>query len=280
MSAVTLPTDANFTVGTSAEVVADSLSPTGVRLTTVDVTLHRYVLAELNTHRALSRNSASSRAVPIAKKVARVSDWPALPVRWGTAQPGMQSGPPLTGDDADHARRVWLQARDAAVEAAQQLADLGVHKEVTNRLLEPFEWHRVIVTATDWWGFFAQRRHRDAQPEIRAAADAIYQAIGASTPRSVPAGGWHLPLVDPTEAAELGQADACRVSAARCARTSYLTHRGVRDWHADLDLYQRLATADPPHASPLEHVATPHHGDTAGNFHGWAQLRHQVFPDW
>jgi thymidylate synthase ThyX len=264
----------------SARIVADSVSPAGVRLVTVEAHIHRFVLAELNTHRALSRNSASSRARPVSKVLADVVDDPAFPVEWGRNQSGMQAHERVSDDAAARADEVWLAARDAAVAHAQQLADIGVHKQLVNRVLEPFLWHVVVVSATEWDNFFAQRCHPDAQPEIRVAAEAMRDAIAASTPTPVANGGWHLPYLRPGELDELDAAGhdveiAKRISVARCARVSYLTQDGVRDWSKDLDLYDRLTTQQPPHASPLEHVATPDaHG--TGNFRGWQQLRHVV----
>jgi thymidylate synthase ThyX len=259
----------------TASVVLDSLSPAGVRLTTIEVTLHRFVLAELNTHRVLSRNSASSRAIPTAKQVRRLVDDPALPVEFGTNQRGMQAGESLTGEDHDAALAVWLDARDHAVEAAERLFELGVHKQVVNRILEPFMWHTVILSGTDWDGFWQQRCSPLAQPEIRVAAEAMRAAFDASQPTPLADGDWHTPYVRDDEAdldVELRQ----RISAARCARVSYLTHDGRRDLAADEELYERLVTADPPHSSPLEHLATPADDPVPGNYSGWRQLRHTV----
>jgi thymidylate synthase ThyX len=238
------------------------------------------VLAELNTHRALSRNSASSRARPVAKVIADVVEDPAMPLEWGRNQSGMQARERIDDAHAAQADDVWISARDAAVAHAQQLVELGVHKQLVNRVLEPFLWHVVVVSATEWDNFFAQRCHPDAQPEIRGAAEAMRDAIAASTPAEVREGGWHLPYLREGELDELLAAGhdldvAKRISVARCARVSYLTQDGVRDWSKDLELYDRLTTQQPPHASPLEHVATPD-GTGTGNFRGWQQLRHLV----
>ena len=134
----------------------------------------------------------------------------------------------------------------------------------------------VIVSSTDWDGFWEQRCSPLAQPEIRVAAEAMRAVFDASEPAEVGIGGWHLPYVDAERDADLDDEQRTRVSAARCARVSYLTHDGVRDVAKDLELYDRLVTARPPHWSPLEHVATPAAPDAAvpGNFRGWQQLRH------
>jgi thymidylate synthase ThyX len=271
----TEPTAAPSPSEPRATVVLDSVAPDGARLTTVEVTLHRFVLAELNTHRVMSRNSASSRAIPTAKQIRRLVEDPALPAEFGTNQRGMQAAEPLAGEAHDAALAVWLEARDHAVEAAERLFELGVHKQVVNRLLEPFMWHTVIVSATDWDGFWTQRCSPLAQPEIRLAAEAMRAAYDASTPTPLTPGEWHTPYVRPDED-HLDLETRKRISAARCARVSYLTHDGRRDVAADEELFERLVTADPPHWSPLEHVATPADGEVPGNLRGWAQLRHAV----
>ncbi|MFA9444699.1 FAD-dependent thymidylate synthase [Egicoccus sp. AB-alg6-2] len=274
--AVTAPSTGG---GPRAEVVCDSISPAGSRLTTIEVTLHRFVLAELNTHRAFSRNSASSRAIPVKRQLEAVLQDPAVPLEFGANQRGMQAGPPLQGEDHERALAAWLDARDGAVAAAERLLELGVHKQVANRILEPFIWHTVIVTATDWDGFWQQRCSPLAQPEIRAAADAMRAAFDASTPVEVAEDDWHTPYIRDDER-DLDVETRKRIAAARCARVSYLTHDGRRDLSADEELYDRLVTAEPPHWSPLEHVATPAAGaQPAGNLRGWRQLRHLIEVD-
>jgi thymidylate synthase ThyX len=293
-----------------ARVLLDSVAPVSARLTTMEVTIHRFVLAELNTHRVFSRNSASSRAIPFAKQVKRVRDSPAVPVEWRAEQSGMQGGDLLAEDAAAGAEEEWLYARDKAVGSANELHALGVHKGIVNRLLEPFLWHNVIITSTEWSGFWAQRCSPHAQPEIRVAAEAMRAAYDASEPQQLYAGEWHTPLIQPDEdmdfwkervIAETGVGPISmndyyvireaairmrnKVSAARCARVSYMTHDGKRDVSKDLQLYDRLASADPGHWSPLEHVARARGKDRLdagrpqrGNLSGWHQLRHDVEP--
>jgi hypothetical protein len=246
----------------SAKVIADSVSPEGIRLTTMEVCLHRFTLAELNTHRVFSRNSASSRAIPLKKQLDRVWEEPAVPVTWPAEQPGMQGGADI--EDITSAENVWLRARVSAHNEAQALGRLGVHKSIANRLLEPFMWHTVIVTSTAWKNFFGLRCNPMAQPEIRAAAELMEKAFADSQPRDISDGMWHLPYIYPEDWQENpdfteaeSYAHLVKVSAARCARVSYLTHDGRPSHEADLNLYDRLVSADPMHASPLEHVATP-----------------------
>lgn len=193
----------------------------------------------------------------------------------------MQGGEELEDRSRQMAESEWLAASQSAVAHAETLARLGVHKSVTNRLLEPFMWHTVILTATDWGNFFRQRCSPLAQPEIRAVAEAIQTAYDASTPDRLMPGDWHLPYItsaDIEEAAAQGF-DIREVSAARCARVSYLTHHGIRDLAEDVLLYKRLTSADPPHMSPLEHVATPcdEFEASGANFRGWSQLRTRVW---
>lgn len=269
-----------MTPRTNAKVIADSVSLDGIRLTTLEVTLHRFVLAEFNTHRVFSRNSASSRAIPLRKTIERVLDDPAVPLVFPAEKPGMQGGEPLDTNAAADALDIWHTASLDAIRHARRMQDLGVHKSVVNRILEPFLWHTIIVTSTEWDNFFAQRCSPLAQPELRAAADLMRAALNTSTPKRVDFGEWHLPFIHEDDLTDCRRAgiDPCHVSVARCARVSYLTHDGVRDVREDEALYQRLVTAEPPHWSPLEHVATPIKVPQAhlmpGNLYGWAQLRH------
>ncbi len=258
----------------SARVLLDSVSPAGVRLTTLEVTFPRFVLSEFNTHRVFSRNSASSRAVPTTKLLDRVQNDPVLPLEWGRNKAGMSASDVLTPDEEDEAKRIWLGARDAAMAHARRMLDLKVHKQELNRVLEPFLWHTVIVTATEWENFFALRCSASAQPEIRAAATRMREAIESSRPREVGLEAWHLPLVQDDER-RLDVETQKKISAARCARVSYLTHDGTREIAKDLDLYDRLQTDR--HLSPFEHVATPaRDARFHANFRGWLQMRREI----
>ena len=289
-----------------AKVLADSVSPAGHRLTTLEATFPRFVLAEFNTHRVFSRNSASSRAIPIFKQLRRVLEQPYVPIEFGANQPGMQAGAPLEGGARLAAEGEWLGARDDAVRRVLALVTgpdelapdedllaglarieqsykgeqrpagwLNVHKQVANRLLEPFMWHTVIVTATEWDNFFNLRCHADAQPEIRRIATAMRDAREASQPQELGDDEWHLPLVRPEDREQVDSlADLLKVSAGRCARVSYLTHAGKRDLAADIELHDRLRESG--HMSPLEHPARPWDDEWCGNFHGWRAYRKTI----
>jgi thymidylate synthase ThyX len=261
-------------VAYSARVLLDSVGPSGVRLTTLEVTFPRFVLAEFNTHRQLSRNSASSRAVPTTKLIERVENDPVVPLEWGRNKAGMSASEMLSEDEAAAALKEWLRARDDAVRHAKALLDLKVHKQELNRLLEPFLWHTVIVTSTQWQNFFELRCAPNAQPEIREAALLLRAAMAAGEPRAIALGDWHTPLVQDDEL-KVDVETRKRISAARCARVSYLTHEGKRELAKDLELYERLRSDR--HLSPFEHVATPAGDDDFhANFRGWIQMRAEI----
>lgn len=273
-----------------AKVLADSLAPEhGKRLTTLQVTTPRIILAELNTHRMLARNSASSRAIPVEKRIQAVLDDPFVPDAFGANQRGMQAGETLSGAHADAARAVWLAARDKAVDAARALAGVGVHKQWANRLVEPFSWHVAIITATEWENFFNLRCNPAAQPEMRRTAEAMRDAMAASQPCQVSSQDhWHLPLwgfegdvewyfarvrSQREKTGNGDNTDQIKVSVGRCARVSYLTHAGIRDPDADVKLHDELLANG--HMSPTEHQARPHPDPMhrSGNLIGWVQYR-------
>lgn len=250
---------------TTAKIVADSVSPAGVRLVTFEATFSRIILSEVNTHRMLSRNSASSRAIPVEKMIARVLEDSYVPTHWGKNQRGMQAEQDVDEVSQTLAKNHWLLARDSAVAYAKSLLQDGIHKQITNRLLEPFMWHVALITATEWSNFFHLRDNKDAHPDFRDLAHAMRELYGAHTPKQLGPTDWHLPLVfnedfeqqilvDPEHPLAV-QERLCKISVGRCARVSYLTHEGKRDPQADIELCDRLFVAG--HLSPAEHVARP-----------------------
>lgn len=262
----------------AARILADSarLDSPAARITTFELRYPRFCHSELMTHRMLSRNAASSRALPIERMIADVLEDPAMPVQWGSNKPGMQAGAELDSFKAWGARTAWLDARDNAVNTAREMNVIGLHKQIVNRILEPWAHITVICTATDWANFYHLRRDPQAQPEIHALADAMWTAQQESHPihRSHRDGiwAWHLPLVTDDERRNLDLTDSIKISTGRCARVSYLTHEGKRDPAADIALHDRLATSG--HWSPFEHAARVQETATrSGNFYGWDQYR-------
>jgi len=290
-----------------AKIILDSLGPNGSRLTTFELTYPRMVHAELMTHRMFSRNSASSRAIPTEKLIARIMEDPAVPVWWGKNQSGMQAREELSNEreeglhvlsPREEAKRQWLLMRDTAIEGVRALERIGLHKQVSNRPLEAWMGITVIVTATEFGNFFALRDHADAQPELAACATKAHVLYKESIPREVASGAWHLPYVTRNDELQLRadgfkDSDLCLISTGRCARVSYLTHDGVRDPNADVALAKdRIQPSG--HMSPFEHVAQAltwsewdiYAKDMAdawikdrvpfGNLWGWKQLRKTI----
>lgn len=287
----------------TAQVIADSISPQDIRLTTFQLRYPRFIHSEVMTHRVFSRNASSSRAVPVAKLIEDIRRDPAMPIHWGKNQPGMQAyaehSAPITcptwsggvmDQDPIHA---WRLALEHAVVFAQAFAKAGYHKQIVNRVLEPFAHINVVLTGTNFANFYALRRHSDAQPEIKALADAMWDAQLLSKPVLLQHSEWHVPYYEQgvwqqhaSDWDVYGRTliEAQKISTARCARVSYLTHDGrPTTVEEDLALYDRLVGSMPLHASPAEHQATPdefqEHGsywfnkEQWGNFRGWVQFR-------
>lgn len=277
----------------TAKVVAHSISEQGYEIFTLQLRYWRAIHGEFMTHRVFSRNSSSSRAIPIKKMLHQVWHDPAGPCYWGGHQAGMQAGAELTGLKLYLAKVVWVLAARVACCFAWAFIKIGLHKQVANRILEPWQYISVVVTATDWSNFFSLRSHAAAQPEIHELSDAMQAAMKDSKPRLVPRGGWHMPYVDydagvlryegstAPQSSESGaallspQETGLRLSVARCARTSYNRHDGTpAPVLEDFALHDRMVSDMPPHRSPTEHQATPlEDGSRNKNFLGWKQYR-------
>lgn len=262
--------DSNF----SAKILADSVGPIfNIRLTTMEVKFPRFILAEFNTHRMLSRNFASTRAIPTKKLIEQVMTSPYIP-EFGKNKPGMSSTELLSPEDQEYSEYLWLKGRDHAVETAQELMRKDAHKQFVGRLLEPYLWTTGIVSATDWANFFALRTHKDAQPEFQKLANLMLDVYKKSTPKEVPYDSWHLPLVFDEDRKQFNLEQLIQISVGRCARVSYLTHDGKRDPQEDIKLHDKLLFNQPVHASPGEHAAQATFSkDYCGNFKGWRQYR-------
>ena len=269
----------------------------------------------------LSRNAASSRAIPVEKLIADMIADPAIPLFWGANQKGMQAGaecnalvfaPVPMSFGGQHLQLVenkgrtreeaWLNAMELAIMSARAFAAAGYHKQIVNRLLEPFTHITVLVSATEWDNFLELRDHGDAEPHIRLLSQEVRKCL-AEPAQELEPGEWHLPFMaedDPIwkelYASDMSQAEAqeaaLKVSAARCASTSFKTVEGF-DMTLDraLAVFDKLATSAPLHASPFEHIAQADHvyepqrkrdflmrhdwgnADKHRNFVGWMQYR-------
>ena len=253
-----------------SKIVLDSINQNGNRITTYVITYPRWILAEFNTHRMLSRNSASSRAIPTKKMIQALIDNPAMPEYWGKNQSGMQSNEELSQEEIEKCKVEWLLARDEAIKYVNKLLEIGLHKQTANRILEPWAHITTLVTSTEWQNFFALRAHKDAQPEFQKLAFAMLEDYNASTPNELKTGEWHCPFGDNIEG--LNQKDRMKVAVARAARVSYTNIEGETSVEKDIELHDRLLASG--HCSPFEHAARAMCTDRAyGNFFGWKQYR-------
>ena len=251
----------------TATVICDSISEQGVRLTTFEIEYPRIVMSEFNTMRAISKNSSSSRAIPVSKMLEHTQNINLKPIYFGSKKSGMQAGDELVGEDLQYAKSTWESALHSMVHSAKILDGCGVAKEVCNRLVEPFQLVKVVCTATDWDNFFNLRLHPDSDPNICMLAYKMYEAMQESKPVELKVGEWHLPFVnvgwngkgemcyadDDFNFIELEQ--AIKLSAASCASVSYRTE-GMTLEKAD-KIFDMLIKAEVVHSSPLEHCATP-----------------------
>lgn len=245
-----------------ARILADSISPAKHRLTTFLVTFPRIVLAEVNTHKMLSKSSASSRAIPVLRRIRDVEADPFVPEAFGRNQGGMVPGAALEGDADAAARLHWGRAQAAMVAEASNLDSINVHKQYANRLLEPFSWHTAIISGTDWPNFWHLRVHPAAQGEFSKAAAMMLDLYNSSRPHSLEHGEWHLPFVDDEERARqhpesslpATPLDWAKVSVARCGRVSFNRHE-LRDFDKDVARAEEFAKNG--HMAPLEHAARP-----------------------
>jgi thymidylate synthase ThyX len=253
-------------------IVCDSVSKAGARLTTFVCTYPRFIHAEVMTHRMLSKNVASSRAIPIEKMIDRVMSNPAMPAFWGKNQKGMQAFGEAEQDVIDQAKKSWLHARDIAVEWAKRMNELGIHKQIANRLVEPFMLTTAIITGTEWENFFALRNSEHAQPEFACMAKHMQELYEAGPTQDGLGSMWHLPLL--TESEKLDP-EAALISAARCARISYLK-LDPKSREEEIELAKTLIKKK--HMSPFEHQAKElkRADRRSGNFFGWKQFRKTI----
>ncbi|CEF89226.1 putative thymidylate synthase [Pseudomonas phage vB_PaeM_PAO1_Ab17] len=292
-----------------ASVIAKSISypgtsPFPVTITTFELEYPRFIHAELMTHHALFKNCASSRAIPTKKLIEQVRNNPAMPVHWGANQAGMQAHKELSKPLQVAAKYLWIKAAKAAAGMALAMHKVGLHKQIVNRVLEPFQMMKTVVTATEWENFYWLRDHEDAQPEFQHLARMMKEATAKVAPELLVPGQWHVPYVKTEFIPGLGRQyydengnsisveQALKLSASCCAQTSYRATDKSQD-KAEV-IFDKLINSEPVHASPTEHQATPMrpgggwekgvtHQDRAGFFwssglKGWIQHR-QLIPN-
>lgn len=268
-------------------VKVDSVVNNGVRAVydlSVESDYHNFVANNIVVHNCFSRNAASSRAIPVKNMLELVRNSPAMPIHWGKNQAGMQAkeecDAPLGFDQelsngwksTNYLTRSvsWKTGADNAAMLAEKFSEAGYHKQIVNRLVEPFQMIKVVVTATSFDNFFWLRFHEDAQPEIATLARCMLVAYKRSKPQELNPGEWHLPYVH-TERYEDGlkyyQQDndgqmffitteqALKISASCCAQVSY--RKGDNSLEKAEQVWERLVSSQPVHASPTEHQATP-----------------------
>lgn len=271
----------------TAKIIADSVSPHNKRLTTFELEYPRFVHSEFMTHRMLSKNAASSRAIPLKTMIGLVWSNPAEPFEWGKNQSGMQAKEKLTGWNLALAKFLWHFSGKLVCILAWLLSFSKVHKQIANRILEPWSHIKVVASATDWDNFFHLRNHPDAQPEIHELARIMWELYKASEPKALREGEWHLPYLDeynvfpdeefvPFKDTDISLSDAKKLSASLCAQTSY--RKADESIKKALGIYDRLVVSIPVHASPFEHQATPAKSNIviSGNFRGWVQFRQEI----
>lgn len=277
--------------------ICDSISPEGIRLCTLQLRYPYIIHGELMTHRVFSRNASSTRAIPVRRMIQSVKDDPFIPLVWTKNEPGMQGRSFMSLDEVENASRIWMEAMENAVSSAYDMAAIGAHKQIANRLLLPFMHIDVVVTSTHWANWDALRIHEDAEPHIQILAKEIFAAREGSKPIPIRHGEWHLPYItyeDWNNPETHGHKDPeflLKMSTARCAWVSYVDPLGKKATIGqEVDLHDRLVLMDPVHASPAEHQATPdvrwtgrmgtygpdivwQHPEEHGNFFGWRQYR-------
>ena len=289
-----------------------SVSPQGIPLVTAEARYWRGIHAEVKTHRSFSTNSRSSRAVPVSKMMEEIAEDPFVPKHWGKNQKGMQATEECVEKvwafdrlSIDFLHRemdreeAWRNARSWALECAAGFHNAGYHKQIVNRLLEPFMMIDTLITSTNWANFFALRDHKDAEPHLRDLAQMAKEEFRAwkGKAKLLQPGEWHLPYITEDDLRQIpmflkqsfdDMEFARRVSAARCARISYAPFDGNASYEAELARYDQLVTNWPVHASPVEHQATPdryasqyeggvwEYPGQHRNFRGWRQYRAMI----
>lgn len=256
----------------NVQLIADNISASGDRISTFVLEYPRYIHSELKTHRVFSTNSASSRAIPLDIMIELVKANTVYP-QWTLNQSGMQGIPVTNEITQKQANAIWDNARDAAIKYVRELQKLGIHKQNANRLLEPFQHIKTIVTGTEFSNFFRLRISEEAQPEIRELAEKMKKALDKSEPRLLGENEVHCPFAK-DGVAEYNDMKTIFRSVALCAQVSYRKENS--DEQVIRRIINRLLNSKNLHASPFEHIALPANGKHLGNLTGFHQLRHKI----
>jgi thymidylate synthase ThyX len=310
------------------EIVADSISEVGQRITTFVLTYPRFIHGELMTHRVFSRNAMSSRAVPVNKMIEHVESNTAMPIHWGKNKPGMQASEEcneavtidlnflLDGLSYKIPREeAWNEGMKLAVAVADGFYQSGYHKQIVNRLIEPYQLMRTVVTATTFENWFWLRDHADAMPEIKWLAGLMNDEYKTSNPKTLHDTEWHMPFYNnggvwsghfetdngiEVDRHGVSLENALKVSASCCAQASF--RKADESIEKAIMIYEKLVGMEPAHFSPFEHQAKPvdypycnditelkgidgaTHIDVdgnvwSGNFKGWIQHRQLLAND-
>ncbi|MEG1728108.1 MAG: hypothetical protein RR280_01010 [Bacteroidaceae bacterium] len=241
-------------VGAQVGIIADSVFE-GIRNTTWKAVYWRAMHGELKTHRDFTTNSSSSRARPSKVVRKQVLENPAGPIEWLTNQKGMVGGGPLSPIKSAVANFLWFQV-GAKFNAGLSwcLEELGVHKQFSNRCLEPWEYIHTLISATETANFYKLRDEAGAQPEMRQLAQLMRKAQNENVPRKLSDGEWHLPFVTEEERATLPIDHQIICSTARSARTTFADFDGSNpSFERDQGTYHKLVGVEPMHMSPSEH---------------------------
>lgn len=232
-------------------------------LITLEMTYWRAIHAEIMTHGRKSISASSSRAIPVNKQIEAIRQYPFGPVKWGKNQPGMQAYTELEGNDLVAAKATWLALAERAANGLEAFNNIGLHKQVANRVSEPYMPIHVVMTTTrkNWEAILRLRIHHAAQPEFQELAQNIKYELDNLTPRILKEGEWHLPYITDEEREEYSIDDLLVMSAARCCRVSYAKHGGgMSTLEEDRATCQKLhieadSDEEPAHRSPAEHQA-------------------------
>jgi hypothetical protein len=243
---------------------------TGREILTYVVDFNRFFLAEVNTHRALTKSGASSRAIPLAAMIDTIRNAPAMPVYWGKNEPGMKARAELEPNVKEQAEQIWLDAIKDAIKHANRMGEIGAHKQLANRITELGMMQRMVITGTDWNNFFWLRDHPDAQPEFRELSRVMFEAKNQSVPDILYPGEWHTPFVHTqrdlldkwsyfdSNLQEIDVDVAKKISASCCAQASFRkSDDSIEKANKIFDMLHLGSDTEPSHASPTEHQASP-----------------------